>query len=89
MTMLKSLFAAASMLAISVTAASAAQPQPQPAPSTPAIAPPQDIPFPGVIALAVDATDLDHAIFTVHETVPVSGPITLLYPRWLPGSHSP
>ena len=32
-------------------------------------------------------------VFTVHETIPVSsagpGPITLLYPRWLPGNHSP
>ncbi|HZK98537.1 MAG TPA: peptidase M61, partial [Caulobacteraceae bacterium] len=30
-------------------------------------------------------------IFTVHETVPIAGPgpVTLLYPKWLPGSHSP
>jgi predicted metalloprotease with PDZ domain len=48
-------------------------------------------PTPGVIKLSVDATDLAHAIFTVHETVPVAGPgpIVLQYPKWLPGNHSP
>ena len=41
--------------------------------------------------LKVDATDLPHGIFTVHETLPLdgSGPVTLLYPKWLPGNHSP
>ena len=72
-------------------AAASAQTQPQPAPPAPAIAAPQDIAYPGMIRLAVDTTDLSHAIFTVHETVPVAGPgpITLLYPKWLPGNHSP
>jgi predicted metalloprotease with PDZ domain len=69
----------------------AAQTQPQPAAPTPAIAPSQDIPYPGVIRLEVDATDLPHAIFKVHETMPVAGPgpMILLYPKWLPGNHSP
>jgi predicted metalloprotease with PDZ domain len=64
---------------------------PQPAPPVPAIAPPADIAFPGVIRLAVDATDLNRHIFQVHETIPVSaaGPMTLLLPQWLPGNHSP
>jgi predicted metalloprotease with PDZ domain len=69
-----------------------AQPvQPQPAQPTPPIAAPVDRPYPGVIRLAVDATDLAHGIFSVHETVPVAGPgpIVLLYPKWLPGDHSP
>jgi predicted metalloprotease with PDZ domain len=68
-----------------------AQSQPQPAAPAPAIAPPVDTPYPGVIRLAVDATDLPRAIFSVHETVPVSGPgpMTLLFPQWLPGAHSP
>jgi len=67
------------------------QAQPQPATPTPQIAAPVDAPYPGVIKLAVDATDLAHAVFAVHETVPVSGPgpITLLYPQWLPGDHKP
>ncbi|MHB8286569.1 MAG: M61 family metallopeptidase, partial [Caulobacteraceae bacterium] len=65
--------------------------QPQPAAPSPAIAPPADVPFPGVIHLAVDATDLSRHIFQVHETIPVSaaGPMTLLLPQWLPGNHSP
>ena len=51
---------------------------------------PQDKPYPGAIALAVDATDLDHSIVRVHETLPVApGPLTLLIPRWIPGAHGP
>ncbi|USI74654.1 peptidase M61 [Sphingomonas morindae] len=42
------------------------------------------------ISLAVDATDTDHAIFTVHETIPATpGPLTLLYPQWEAASHAP
>ena len=91
----RSWLAGASVVAIcgfgAVMASAQTQPQPQPAAATPGIAPPQDIPYPGVIRLAVDATDLPHAIFTVHETIPVAGPgeVTLLYPKWLPGNHSP
>jgi len=49
-----------------------------------------DAPYPGVISLSVDATDLDRKIFRVRETIPVSpGPLALYYPRWLPGTHSP
>ncbi len=46
--------------------------------------------YPGTLALDIDATDLSHRIFRVHERIPVQpGPLTLLYPRWLPGHHSP
>ena len=86
------LFAAAAVVALGLAQpVSAEVVQPQPAPPTPAIAPPQDIPYPGVLKLSVDATDLPHAIFTMHETVPVSGPgpIVLQLPKWLPGAHSP
>ncbi len=56
----------------------------------PPIPAPADKPYPGVIKLAVDATDLDRHIFQVRETIPVtSGPMTLLFPQWLPGNHSP
>jgi predicted metalloprotease with PDZ domain len=67
------------------------QPLPQPLPPEPPLPTPQDVAFPGVITLAVDASDLDHAIFSVHETIPVQGgqSFTLLYPQWLPGNHSP
>lgn len=52
---------------------------------------PQDVPYPGVISLSVDATDLAHHIFHARERIPVAGPgpLTLLYPQWLPGHHSP
>jgi len=69
----------------------AQQPLPQPMPPEPPLPVPQDVAFPGVISLAVDASDLEHAIFSVHETIPVQGgqSLTLLYPKWLPGNHSP
>ena len=84
------LLSAAAVLILTSPAAAAVV-QPEPAPPTPPIAAPRDVPYPGVIKLSVDATDLAHAIFTVHETVPVSGPgpIVLQYPKWLPGNHSP
>jgi predicted metalloprotease with PDZ domain len=51
---------------------------------------PKDTPYPGTIRLAVDATDVTRHIFRVRETIPVlSGPLTLLYPKWLPGTHRP
>jgi predicted metalloprotease with PDZ domain len=63
---------------------------PQPAPMPPPIAAPADIPYPGIISLMVDATNVNDRIFEVRETIPVAGrEITLLYPEWLPGSHSP
>lgn len=52
---------------------------------------PRDVPYPGVVQLKVDATDVDHRVFAVHETIPVqtSGDLVLLYPQWLPGTHAP
>ena len=64
---------------------------PMPTPDTPALPTPQDIDYPGTIQLHVDATALDRHIITIHEVIPVSGagPLTLLQPKWLPGTHSP
>jgi predicted metalloprotease with PDZ domain len=63
---------------------------PQPAPPSPPITPPADIDFPGIIRLSVVATDLARHIFEVTETIPArAGAMTLLYPKWLPGYHSP
>lgn len=46
--------------------------------------------YPGVLTLRVNATDLDHRIFRVTESLPVRpGPLTLYFPRWLPGDHGP
>ncbi len=63
-----------------------------PQPMKPAwrVPPPRDVAFPGTIRLDVNATDLAHRVFSVHEVIPVKpGPITLLYPEWIPGHHSP
>ena len=60
------------------------------APSAAAIPPATSTPYPGTLTLRVDTTDLDRRIFRVRETVPVQpGPLTLAYPKWLPGDHSP
>jgi predicted metalloprotease with PDZ domain len=54
------------------------------------ISPPRDMRYPGTIQLAVDATDTAQGIFRVHEVVPIRGrELTLLYPQWIPGNHSP
>src|SRR5437016_2558164 len=71
-----------------LTLTGAAVAQDAAAPAT--IPPPRDIAYPGNIRLDVDATDIVRHLFRVHETIPVSGgAFTLLYPRWLPGNHSP
>ena len=51
---------------------------------------PRDEPYPGVVRLQVDASDVDRRLVRVEQTLPVasSGPLTLLYPRWLPGNNS-
>ena len=65
-------------------------PGPQPVPMTPPTATPVDTPYPGTISLLVDITNVSDRIFNVQETIPVKGrEITLLYPEWLPGTHSP
>ncbi len=54
------------------------------------VPPPQDTPYAGTVALHVDANDTLQGIFRVHETIPVkAGALTLLYPQWIPGDHSP
>jgi predicted metalloprotease with PDZ domain len=51
---------------------------------------PQDKPYPGTVTIHVDANDTAQGIFRVHETIPVqAGALTLLYPQWIPGDHSP
>jgi predicted metalloprotease with PDZ domain len=61
------------------------------APATPPIETARDVPFPGTMKLSIDATDLDRRIYSIKQTVPVvkPGPMTLLYPKWVPGGHSP
>ena len=63
---------------------------PQPVPLPPPVAAPADTPYPGTISLLVDITNVNDRVFNVHETIPVRpGKMTLLYPQWLPGTHSP
>ena len=63
---------------------------PQPAPLPPPIPAPMDIPYAGTISLSVDLTNVNARILSVHEVMPVKpGDIILLYPQWLPGTHSP
>jgi len=42
------------------------------------------------ITLNVDASDVARKIIRVREEIPVTpGPITLYYPKWIPGEHGP
>ncbi len=89
--------ATALILSFCVTGAAAAQlvpplnSQPQATAKTDTISAPRDVAYPGTIQLTVDASDVTRGIFKVHERVPVPGPgdLVLLYPKWLPGHHSP
>jgi len=63
---------------------------PQPVPLPPPVVAPADTPYPGTISLLVDVTHIKIRVLNVHETIPIKGrDITLLYPEWLPGTHSP
>lgn len=82
------LAASAASLFATAVAAQSAGPQPLPLPAV--VPAPQDTPFPGVIRLDVDATDLDRHLFRVRQTVPVQGgmDLVLMYPEWLPANHA-
>jgi len=79
------------LLALLPVAALAQNSEPMALPIVDSIPPARDVAWQGVINLSVDATDTVRGIFRVRETIPVSapGPLTLLYPKWLPGHHSP
>lgn len=64
---------------------------PQPVASAPALPTPRDAAYPGVLTLEVDATDIQHRIFAIRQTIPVAraGKLTLLYSQWIPGNHAP
>jgi predicted metalloprotease with PDZ domain len=89
--------ALAFVLSTCLTGAAAAQMRPplntlpQATPKVDTIPPARDIPYPGTIQLTVDASDVTRGIFNVHEHIPVpaAGDFVLLYPKWLPGHHSP
>jgi predicted metalloprotease with PDZ domain len=78
------------VLVIAGASWAAASPGPLPGPAAPPIPPPVDRPYPGVITLSVDASDIDRRIVRIHESVPIAGgDVTLLYPAWIPGGHAP
>lgn len=82
----------AAAAAIAAPATAQVQPSlPQPAPISDRIPAARDVAYPGTIAIDIDATDTQRGIFRVRQTVPVAGPgpMTLLYPEWLPGNHAP
>jgi predicted metalloprotease with PDZ domain len=65
-------------------------PGPQPTPLPPPVPMPVDKPYDGTISLNVDLTNISDRILNVHETIPVKpGEMILLYPQWMPGTHSP
>ena len=46
--------------------------------------------YAGELTISVDLTDPGQKIFRVHERIPVkAGNLTLYYPKWIPGEHSP
>lgn len=47
-------------------------------------------PAPAVLELRVDVSDIDRNIQRVEQSLAVQpGPLTLLYPQWIPGNHAP
>ena len=81
-----------STVATLASGAAHSSPGPTPVPATPPIAAPRDTQFPGVVSVAVDATDTERRIVRVHETISTpgaGGDVVLLYPEWLPGTHAP
>src|SRR6185437_10107335 len=45
---------------------------------------------PGPVALTVQLSRPSQQLFDVHEVMPVRpGPLTLYYPKWIPGDHAP
>ena len=87
-----SFLAIALFFATALLAQSQNQPQPQPDPMPPPIAAPVDQPYVGPVKLTVDLTDNARRVASVHEDIsaePGAKELVLLYPQWIPGSHSP
>jgi|UniRef100_UPI0035CAD119 predicted metalloprotease with PDZ domain len=81
----------AMLLATTAAPALAENSKPQPVPYVDTIPEARDVPFPGTISLDIDATDTTRGIFTTRETISGvgAGHMVLLFPKWLPGNHSP
>ena len=86
------------LAAVLISAASSASTQVPPQNSRPSLTPkidaipaPRDTPYPGTIQLTVDASDVTRGIFKIRQHVPVfaAGDFVMLYPKWIPGGHTP
>ena len=79
------------LLATTASPVLAENSKPQPVPIVDTIPEARDTPFPGTISLDIDATDTTRGIFTTRETISgvSAGHMVLLFPKWLPGNHSP
>lgn len=90
--MLKPLLTA--LLISTAAAAQAPRSLPTPTPYTDPIPAARDVPYPGIMQIAVDATNSTQGIYSVTQTIPVPetqpvpGKLTLLFPKWLPGKHA-
>jgi predicted metalloprotease with PDZ domain len=64
---------------------------PQPLPIVESIPAARDVSYPGTMTLNIDASDVSQNIVRIAQTIPVAqaGPMTLLFPKWLPGNHAP
>ena len=85
-------FAASLALAHSASAQPVGQSMPITVPLPPALPEAADTPYPGIIGLAIDASDVNRAVYRVTETIPIepgARALTLLLPKWLPGNHGP
>ena len=79
-------------LAHAASAQPVGQSMPTAVPLPPALPEAADTPYPGTIGLAIDASDVNRAVFRATETIPVepgARQLTLLLPKWLPGNHGP
>ena len=84
--------AASIALAHTALAQPIGQSMPMAVPLPPALPDAADTPYPGVIGLTIDATDVTRAVYRVTETIPIepgARQLTLLLPKWLPGNHGP
>jgi predicted metalloprotease with PDZ domain len=89
--MLKSALIAGAVLALACLGQPApASPGPGAAATLMQVPAPRDRSYPGELRLSVDARDVEHRVFHVHETLTgLEADTILLYPKWLPGTHAP
>ncbi|WP_242149038.1 M61 family metallopeptidase [Sphingomonas sp. BAUL-RG-20F-R05-02] len=90
-TLALALVALAAVSPAAISPARAENSKPQPVPFVDTIPAPRDVAFSGTVTLNIDATDTKRGIFTTQETITgvSAGHMVLLFPKWLPGNHSP